>query len=43
MSNSVNIYEFIGLIMFNIEVHELVYVFFSWSYSCVQCSACDCA
>src|SRR6218665_1456323 len=27
MSNSINFYEFIGFITFNIEVHELVYVF----------------
>ena len=27
MSNSVNFYEFIGFITFNIEVHELVYVY----------------
>ena len=27
MSNSVNFYEFIGFIMFNIEAHELVYSF----------------
>jgi len=26
MLNSVNFYEFIGFITFNIEVHELVYV-----------------
>jgi len=26
MSNSVNFYEFIGFITFNIEVYELVYV-----------------
>ena len=27
MSNSVNFYELIGFITFNIEVHELVYVY----------------
>ena len=27
MSNSVHFYEFIGFITFNIEVHELVYVY----------------
>jgi len=27
MSNSVNFYEFIGFITFNIEVHELFYVY----------------
>ena len=27
MSNSVNFYEFIGFIPFNIEVHELVYMY----------------
>ena len=27
MSNSVNFYEFIGFITFNIEVYELVYVY----------------
>ena len=27
MSNSVNFYEFIGFITFNIEVHELVYMY----------------
>ena len=27
MSNSVNCYEFIGFIRFNIEAHELVYVY----------------
>jgi len=27
MSNSVNFYEFIGFITFNIEVHELVYLY----------------
>ena len=27
MSNSVNFYEFTGFITFNIEVHELVYVY----------------
>ena len=27
MSNSVNFYEFIGFKTFNIEVHELVYVY----------------
>jgi len=27
MSNSVNVYEFIGFITLNIEVHELVYVY----------------
>jgi len=27
MSNSVNLYKFIGFITFNIEVHELVYVY----------------
>ena len=27
MSNSVNFYEFIEFITFNIEVHELVYVY----------------
>jgi len=27
MSNSVNFYEFIGFITFNIEMHELVYVY----------------
>jgi len=27
MSNSVNVYEFIGFKTFNIKVHELVYVY----------------
>ena len=27
MSNSVNFYEFIGFITFNVEVHELLYVY----------------
>jgi len=27
MSNSGNVYEFIGFITFNIEAHELVYVY----------------
>ena len=27
MSKSVNFYEFIGFITFNIELHELVYVY----------------
>jgi len=27
MSNSVNIYEFIGFVMFNIAVHELIFVY----------------
>jgi len=26
MSNSVNFYEFIGFVMFNIAVHELIFV-----------------
>jgi len=45
VSNSVNInwicYYFITL---NIAVHQLTYIgLLSWSYFCVQCSACDCA
>jgi len=29
----------------NIAVHYLIFVYrpSSWSYSCVQCTACDCA
>jgi len=46
MSKSVNFYGFIGFI--NNVQHRSAWVslhvqLFSWSYSCVQCSACDCA
>jgi len=27
MSNSVNLYEFIGFVTFNIAVHELIFVY----------------
>jgi len=47
MSNTVNFYEFIGFVTFNIAVHELicVYNFFLVVFLCDFCvsdTACDC-
>jgi len=38
MSNSVNLYEFIGFIMFYIELHELVYTCIAFQLIVFLCS-----
>jgi len=45
MSNSVNLFELIGVAIISYVKHSsaLVNLRASWSYSCVQCTACDCA
>jgi len=44
MSNSLNLFKLIGVaIIFVTLVHWLIFVYRPsfWTYSCVQCTACD--